>query len=362
MLQDDSGTTNIQISSNIISEKVPLIRHQPNRGTSDTFESTWLETTSMETRSKTMSTWRLETWNFYTTCMIQGRIFAGSKINPKFWGKTFGKHQSICLWARKMLTVLRPSGLSLQEDHVGRPASVQHQISSPVGYSNTTIGGLCIFSTSSEHISPGNETCRFSMVFYPSTWRWNKSQGYPSRTRLPPLAESPLPEIQGISEGIMEWYGTTADTCKSRIWRVCECVTLIFHFFLKAKEQCNECKVHSYGRLSTQVFTFFIGRHSRIKQSTHQTQDRCEKYPRPRLWGCLCEPAQLSVSASAITQSAGGPAILHLRQSQTLKGLIYISPHSTDIGKTETNEETAKTSISCSGAKVQMVYIYIYIQ
>ena len=37
----------------------------------------------------------------------------------------------------------------------------------------------------------------------------------------------------------------------------------------------------------------------------------------------------------------------------------YISPHSTDIAKTETNEETAKTSISCSGQRYRW-YIYIY--
>ena len=102
------------------------------------------------------------------------------------------------------------------------------------------------------------------MVFYPWTWRWNKSQAYPSRTRLPPLAESPLPEIQGISEGIMKWYGTWNNG-----WYM-ECLTLIFHVFpgsqiaverVKGVARCADCLLKSQN-------IFQPGRHAcRIPQT-----------------------------------------------------------------------------------------------
>ena len=93
-------------------------------------------------------------------------------------------------------------------------------------------------------------------------------------------------------------------------------LTLIFHVFSwkpnssGTSERCGKVR-----RLSTQVSkTFFQPGKARMpytsKQPSHLgSQDRCEKYLRPRSWACLCAPGILRhvpPSVPASWQSSGG--------------------------------------------------------
>lgn len=188
------------------------------------------------------------------------------------------------------------------------------------------------------------------MVFYPWTWRWNKGQAYPSRTRLPPLAESPLPEIQGISEGIMKWYGTWNNG-----WYM-ECLTLIFHVFpgsqiaverVKAVARCADCLLKSQN-------IFQPGRHACCIPQTAlpSWQPRSlRKISTAKVVGvslCTWDLRHVRRRCQRAGNHLGGQTSFI---SDSLRYLI--SP------KLKQMKKHPKASISCSWAKViQMVYSY----